>query len=314
MSAKKSILIAFISGCIITITCLLITVIIRFVTGGFIHDTLLYYLVLGLGSVLPTLIFINSDHISQKKMWLRFFLHFILTLVVVLGIQFYFAWRYPENWSFYLPYTQVLLPFVIIYVISMLIFLRSQQALAKQFNQRIQERKLNQLEGIEQRTEELRSYSRLSNRKDFDFDLGEMNLKKRLLILFALACIISTMRILSVLLTHLLFNFPIHHDALFYYTALGFGSALPILIFIGSDNRSQKNLQILSMLHFVLTTVIICGVHIFFNWHYAISDQSFYNLAGLLIGYLIIYFNVILIFRRHQEKLAKQFNERIRKR
>jgi len=310
----------FVLGCMI-ITIRLLIVVVRLALVGTplrYYFAIFNYLVLGFGSALPILIFIGSEHISKQKMRLRFILHFILTTVTVFGIQFYFDWRHPENLFFsYVSFVRMSVYFLAIYVVALLIFHRSQEKLAKQFNERIRQRKLEQSKKVEDIRKELEGNDVFSIRKEVKKDLWDTAIKKLLFFIFTLSCVITTVHMLIVILTRVSLGIVVHANLL-YYVTLGFGSVLPILIFIDSEYLFRKHLRIRSALHFILTTVIVFGTHFYFAWRYPdnhfLSYLPFYRLMRILVYYLVIYFCIILTFRRSQKELAKQFNEQIQQR
>jgi len=313
MNLKKGLFYTFVLGCIISTIYLLFMVISLLLMNAFVHDILLYYLVLGFGSVLPTLVFVGSEHISQKKMWLCFVLHFMLTISAVLGIQYFFAWLYPERAAFYSSFGHVMLYFSAIYMIAMFVFLRGQKGLAKQFNERIQAHKLERLRVVNNELKGFQKDESSPPDRAYDLDLWDMSLKNRLLIMLVLGCIITTMRMFSVNIVYLFKNSPIYRDL--FCLILGFGSALPILIFIGIANISQRGLRIRFAGHFTLSTVIVFGTHFLFARLYPYSDFFFYlPISSTLMLYLVIYSSVVFFSHHNQVKLANQFNKGIQQR
>ena len=152
-----------------------------------------------------------------------------------------------------------------------------------------------------------------------------MSLKKVLLFMFLLACIVTTIHLLWISGVHLfmytttdvrlrtpmyrLFRWPLH----------GFLSVLPILIFIKSDDATKLGWSIRVVIHFFLTIIFTLGswILLWYQWHD--WGHLFRNIAAgyytaFLLIFTAIYVSAYLAFTYYQRGLANKFNEKIHQR
>lgn len=144
-----------------------------------------------------------------------------------------------------------------------------------------------------------------------------MSLKKTLLFMLILTCIITTVHFLWIsavyAITGVLINPHLQMNQLYRYPLTSLISVLPTLLFITNDQVTNLGWKIRVIAHFFLTMAfaLVSWIIIFSDWDgwHLFSD----NIWRFCVVFTVIYVSAYLAFAYQQRRLANKFNACINK-
>lgn len=142
MRLSEALKFMIILACVVTVGQLLLisTIVTAIESEFFVYARYLYrYPLMSLASVMPTLIFVNSERVTKSSWRVRVIFHFFFTAIIVLASSIYqiFYWA---SVGIHLELIIVkILSFIIIYAGAWWAFDRRQQSLSDELNKRISE-------------------------------------------------------------------------------------------------------------------------------------------------------------------------------
>lgn len=144
-----------------------------------------------------------------------------------------------------------------------------------------------------------------------------MSLRKTLLFMLLLMCIITTIHILWISIlyatTGLNINPHLEMDQLYQYPLVSFISVLPTLLFVIRKEITNLEWKIRVISHGILTFAfaLVSWILVFSDWR---SWTQIGNLLRFGTIFTVIYVFAYQTFVQHQRMLANKFNEQIKKR
>jgi len=131
-----------------------------------------------------------------------------------------------------------------------------------------------------------------------------MKLKDLLIFMFVLFCVITTAQLTFRVVHTIVF---LEKEAPFVsIPVIALASSFPVLVFLNSNNDSQKKFIFRLLLHFVLTTSIVLGLLLHYNY-------IGWNIHSLHIAvlFIAIYMCGFWGYFYHQKRVIRKLNARL---
>jgi len=131
-----------------------------------------------------------------------------------------------------------------------------------------------------------------------------MKLKDLLVFMFVLFCVITTAQLTFRVVHTIVF---LEKEAPFAsIPVIALASTFPMLVFLNSNQDSQKKFLFRLLLHFVLTTSIVLALLL----HYNYIGWTIHSLH-IAVLFMVIYMCGFFGYFYHQKRIIKRLNERL---